>query len=117
MILLACATRLECRSALTRVAPSHAPEDPGPVHFRGRAFLPREVGIGPVAAALSMGALLERHREITGILNLGICGSFDTNRAPWARPASPAPRSGRNTACTRAPRTPITLSTTRCSRP
>lgn len=82
MILLACATRLECRSALTRVAPSHAAEDPGPVHFRGRAFLPREVGIGPVAAALSVGALLERHREITGILNLGICGSFDTNRAP-----------------------------------
>jgi len=82
MILLACATALECRKALSRVEPSCATEESGPVHFRGRVFLPCEIGIGPVAAALSAGRLLERHQGITGILNLGICGSFDTVHAP-----------------------------------
>ena len=82
MILLACATALECSKALSRVEQSCATEESGPVHFRGRVFLPCETGIGPVAAALSVGRLLERHRGITGILNVGICGSFDTALAP-----------------------------------
>ncbi len=82
MILLACATALECSKALSRVEQSCATEESGPVHFRGRVFLPCETGIGPVAAALSVGRLLERHRGITGILNVGICGSFDTTLAP-----------------------------------
>jgi len=81
MILLACATWLECKNALTRADSSPAPKDSGPMHFRGQVFLPCAVGIGPVAAALSAGELLARHPEITGILNLGICGSFDTARA------------------------------------
>ena len=82
MILLACATWLECSKALTRAPLPHATREPAPVHFGGQVFLPCAVGIGPVAAALSAGELLERHPEITGILNLGICGSFDTARAP-----------------------------------
>jgi futalosine hydrolase len=82
MILLACATWLECSKALTRASLSHATREPAPVHFGGQVFLPCEVGIGPVAAALSVGGILEKHPEITGILNLGICGSFDTTRAP-----------------------------------
>jgi futalosine hydrolase len=82
MILLACATWLECKNALIRADSCPAPKDSGPVHFRGQVFLPCAVGIGPVAAALSVGELLERHPEITGILNLGICGSFDLARAP-----------------------------------
>jgi futalosine hydrolase len=81
MILLVCATRQECQKVLTLPASSSATES-GFVRFRGRDFLPCVVGIGPAAAALSVGALLERHRGITGILNLGICGSFDTVRAP-----------------------------------
>jgi futalosine hydrolase len=81
MILLACATRQECQKVLTLPASSSATES-GFLRFRGRDFLPCVVGIGPVAAALSAGALLERHRGITGILNLGICGSFDTVLAP-----------------------------------
>jgi futalosine hydrolase len=81
MILLACATRLECQNAANLPAAS-ATDAFEPVRIRGRAFLPCQVGIGPVAAALSVGALLERHPEVTGILNLGICGSFDMARAP-----------------------------------
>ena len=81
MILLACATRLECQNAANMPAAS-ATDTLKPVRIRGRDFLPCPVGIGPVAAALSVGALLERHPEVTGVLNLGICGSFDIARAP-----------------------------------
>ncbi len=79
MILLACATRQECQKALPA---SSSIAESRPVRFLGREFLPCVVGIGPVAAALSVGALLERHCKVTGILNLGICGSFDTALAP-----------------------------------
>lgn len=81
MILLACATRRELHAALTRPDPSRDRES-GPVRMGGRDFLPCVVGVGPVAAALSAGAMLERHPGVRGILNLGICGSFDTDRAP-----------------------------------
>jgi futalosine hydrolase len=81
MILLACATSQERQAALTGTG-SFTGEDSGPVRIGGHEFLPCVVGIGPVAAALSAGALLERHPGVTGILNLGICGSFDTGIAP-----------------------------------
>lgn len=81
MIILACATWLECRTALFGPEP-RAQAEPGPVRLGGREFLPCVVGIGPVAAAMSAGALLERHPEARGIVNLGICGSFDTAAAP-----------------------------------
>lgn len=81
MILLACATIQELKAALPGPDASQEPLH-GPVSFGSRDFLPCVVGIGPVAAALSAGALLERHREVTGIVNLGICGSFDTALAP-----------------------------------
>jgi futalosine hydrolase len=81
MILLACATLMECQNALN--LPASSPADTlEPVHIRGYDLLPCPVGIGPVAAALSVGALLERHPKVTGIVNLGICGSFDMVRAP-----------------------------------
>jgi futalosine hydrolase len=81
MILLACATRQECLSAVNH--PTSSPT-PGfePMRIHDRDFLPCLVGIGPVAAAMSVGAVLERHPEVTGILNLGICGSFDIARTP-----------------------------------
>lgn len=75
MIILACATELELRHALALTgAAANADRR---VRFAGLDFLPCAVGVGPVAAALCAGELLERHREATGVLNLGICGSFD----------------------------------------
>ena len=81
MILLACATRHECLSAVNYPASPPTPRFE-PMRIHGRDFLPCLVGIGPVAAAMSVGAVLERHPEVTGILNLGICGSFDIARTP-----------------------------------
>ena len=40
------------------------------------------IGIGPVAAALRLGQILERYPLAQGVLNLGICGSFDLNLLP-----------------------------------
>jgi|GEM_PF-830103 len=81
MILLACATRQEWQGAWPG-PDSSLSREAGPVSIGDFKFLPRVVGIGPVAAAMSAGALLERHPEVTGIVNLGICGSFDTASAP-----------------------------------
>jgi futalosine hydrolase len=81
MILLTCATRQEWQAALP-CPDSSMEREPALVSMGGRDFLPCVVGIGPVAAALSAGALLARHPEVTGIVNLGICGSFDTTVAP-----------------------------------
>ena len=75
MIILACATALELRHALARTDGS---EDTGRLlRFAGLDILACVVGVGPVAAALCAGELLERHESAAGILNLGICGSFD----------------------------------------
>lgn len=81
MILLACATRQELQAVLS-CPDSSSGREPAPISMGGREFLPCAVGIGPVAAALSAGRLLERHPEVTGIVNLGICGSFETAAAP-----------------------------------
>ncbi len=85
MIILACATDRECHSALTRLTRKPAPR-PERLQVGGRDILACVIGIGPVAAALSMGALLERFPEASGILNLGICGSFDLARQPLGAP-------------------------------
>ena len=39
-------------------------------------------GVGPVNAGMALGHLLALHREITGVINLGLAGSFDLDRAP-----------------------------------
>lgn len=80
MILLACATDIE----LQRSCPSDTLQA-GLFQAGSRTdltFLPCVVGVGPVAAALTIGTLLERHDDVTGIVNLGICGSYDTDRLP-----------------------------------
>ena len=75
MIVLACATELELRHALALTgATANAG---GRVRFAGLDLLPCVVGVGPVAAALCAGELLERHQDASGVLNLGICGGFD----------------------------------------
>lgn len=81
MILMVCATRQE-RQAILPCPDSSMEQESAPARMGGHEFLPCVVGIGPVAAALSVGALLERHPKAAGIVNLGICGSFDTTVAP-----------------------------------
>jgi futalosine hydrolase len=39
-------------------------------------------GVGPVNAGIALGYILALHSEITGVLNLGLAGSFDPARAP-----------------------------------
>jgi futalosine hydrolase len=87
MIILACATELESRAALNRRSSGRASE-PERAEIGGREILACVVGIGPVAAALNIGALLERFPGTKGILNLGICGSFDTGRIPLGTPCA-----------------------------
>jgi futalosine hydrolase len=87
MIILACATELESSAALDRRSSGRAPRAER-VEIVGREILACVVGIGPVAAALNIGALLERFPEAAGILNLGICGSFDTTRIPLGTPCA-----------------------------
>lgn len=75
MIILACATELECRHVMTRTG--RKPDGDTRFDFAGLDFLACVTGVGPVAAALRAGELLERHPAAAGIVNLGICGSFD----------------------------------------
>ncbi len=75
MIILACATELECRHALARAG--GVQDGDAPLRISGTEILPCITGVGPVAAALSIGAVLERHSCAKGVVNLGICGSFD----------------------------------------
>ena len=81
MLILACATARECASALGRAA-SSATSWPQRLSVHGKDILACTVGIGPVAAAMSIGMLLERHPQARGVINLGICGSFDTDWLP-----------------------------------
>ncbi|MCT4626665.1 futalosine hydrolase [Halodesulfovibrio sp.] len=39
-------------------------------------------GVGPVNAALSIGRILGERKDVTGVLNLGVAGSFDLEQAP-----------------------------------
>jgi len=47
----------------------------------GRDLILVVTGVGPVNAALEMGAALSGH-DISGVVNIGIAGSFDCARAP-----------------------------------
>jgi len=85
MIILACATERECRSATALLDP-HPEAWPNLISVAGFDILACIVGIGPVGAALSIGTLLERFPQTTGIVNLGICGSFDMANFPMGCP-------------------------------
>jgi futalosine hydrolase len=39
-------------------------------------------GVGPVNAGIALGRILALRREIAGVINLGLAGSFDLGRAP-----------------------------------
>lgn len=85
MIILACATKRECLSALSAL--NYRPQAwPALVNIGGCDMLACIVGIGPVAAALNIGALLERYPQAIGIINLGICGTYNIDDMPMACP-------------------------------
>lgn len=80
MLALAFATGRECAAALPDLP---APE-PGGWTSReifGRRALVLVTGVGPVCAALALGRLLGSE-QVSGLLNLGLAGSFDPARLP-----------------------------------
>lgn len=80
---LVTATAVEMRAALALIAGNANVPDRGvcPGQVGGRDMFLVVTGVGPVNAALEMGASLERF-PITGVLNVGVAGSFDLARAP-----------------------------------
>ncbi|WP_243367078.1 futalosine hydrolase [Fundidesulfovibrio soli] len=93
---LAAATPGELRHALAKIAPELAgPEWAGLIpargavqaEIRGRDVLLLVTGVGPLSAALEAATALERYR-VTGMLNLGVAGSFDTAKAPLCAPVA-----------------------------
>ena len=44
------------------------------------------IGIGPINAAISIGKIMAEFPRLTGVLNLGIAGSFDCEEAPLGTP-------------------------------
>ena len=79
MIVLACATERELREMLAGL---EKPVENGAVRVADCRILPCVTGVGPVAAGISAGEALARHPEATGMINAGICGSFDPERFP-----------------------------------
>jgi futalosine hydrolase len=80
---LVTATAAEMRAALTGVAANASVPARGawPEHVGGREMILVVTGVGPVNAALETGTALDRF-SISGILNIGIAGSFDLALAP-----------------------------------
>lgn len=82
MIAVVTATSAEMRAALGAGAKVEPPERgavAGEIFGREALFL--VTGVGPVNAALELGAALERFKP-SGVVNLGVAGSFDLDRAP-----------------------------------
>ncbi|WP_027190586.1 futalosine hydrolase [Fundidesulfovibrio putealis] len=86
LLALVTATAVEMRAALAGISAGAAgyavPERGAAVaDIFGRDALLVVTGVGPVNAALEMGAVLGRY-DISGVLNLGLAGSFDLTAAP-----------------------------------
>ncbi len=80
---LVTATPAEMRAALAVAAPGLDAPERGlrEARIAGRDFLLVVTGVGPVSAALELGAALASVR-VGGALNLGLAGSFDLHAAP-----------------------------------
>lgn len=106
-IALVTATRMEMRHALKGLAQPGdvSPDEPGSLadlpegaaipgrgmaqaRLAGRDVLLVVTGVGPVNAALEMGLALGGRRDISGVLNLGVAGSFDALAAPLGAPVA-----------------------------
>jgi len=81
MLVLAFATWREMCAAVPGAPQGLAPGNPVPVDLGGRQVLVLVTGIGPLCAALRLGRLLGAG-EVSGVVNLGVGGSFDTNALP-----------------------------------
>lgn len=86
LLALVTATAVEMRSALAGISadgPGWDVPERGVALARiyGRDALLVVTGVGPVNAALEMGAVLGRY-DVSGVLNLGLAGSFDLSAAP-----------------------------------
>lgn len=79
MIILACATDRELRSIL---AEQDGIVDGEVLYIQGCSFVFCLTGMGPVAAGISAGEMLARYPGVSGMINLGICGSFDLKHFP-----------------------------------
>ena len=79
MILLVFATDKEREAALKGSSRYRAVS--GKKWF-GRDIRVETVGVGPVSAGLNLGMLLGRYPETTGVICLGIAGTFSLNRYP-----------------------------------
>jgi len=93
-IALVTATGMEMRHALAGLpaspgAPEPAIPERGMAQARlaGRDVLLVVTGVGPVNAALGIGLALGARHDISGLVNLGVAGSFDALAAPLGRPA------------------------------
>jgi len=58
------------------------------IAVNGRQAVLLVTGIGPVNAAWRLGELLARSSGVTGVVNLGIAGSYDLARAPLLSPVA-----------------------------
>lgn len=86
LVALVTATAAEMRAALAGIpagAAGYAVPERGvaAAEIVGRGALLVVTGVGPVNAALEMGAVLGRY-DVSGVLNLGLAGSFDLEAAP-----------------------------------
>ena len=79
MILLVFATAKE-REAMQRGSSRYRSLADGA--WGGRCIRTEVIGVGPVNAALNMGMLLGRYTQISGVVCLGIGGTFSLNRYP-----------------------------------
>lgn len=81
--LLTTATRKELDAAVPDLAEERIPEHMVvPVRVRGRPWLACVTGVGPINAGTAMGLALARHPDISGVLNMGLAGTFDPDAAP-----------------------------------
>ncbi|MEF3698576.1 futalosine hydrolase [Desulfolutivibrio sp.] len=88
-LLLACATRTELHAVLPagtgipdQGAAAHEVFPKSPLTLSGREVLAVCTGVGPVATAAVLGRALARRPKISGVVQLGVAGSFDLEAAP-----------------------------------
>jgi futalosine hydrolase len=84
-LLVCLATAKEYKAALASLGAPAAPSPGETVSWRrgGRDCLVVVTGVGPVAAAASLGLALGRAgRDVAGVLNLGVAGGFDLGATP-----------------------------------
>jgi len=87
-IVLACAVKSE-RNAICAGLKIPASQAAGrSIDLGGREAVLLVTGIGPVNAAWRLGELLAQTPGVTGVVNLGIAGSYDLSRAPLLSPVA-----------------------------